>query len=127
MTRLRAVVADDTPAFLEGITVLVKDRCEIVATARDGFEALDAIEQSQPDLAVLDLSMPRLNGLEVAARALSAQSRLAVILCTIDKDDALIEAAAQAGAKGYVCKINLYRDLLPALDAITAGGVFFPS
>jgi DNA-binding NarL/FixJ family response regulator len=125
--KLRTVVADDMPAFLQGITVMVKDRCEIVATARDGDEALRAIGQFRPELAILDLSMPKLNGLEVAARALTAQPTLNVILCTLHHDDALIDAAAKAGAKGYICKVNLYRDLLPALDAIAAGGVFFPS
>lgn len=126
-SRLRTIIADDIPACLQMTQELLKDRCEIVATACNGFDALDAILRFQPDLAILDINMPGLNGLNVAEQAIREQPKLWVLLCTFHREQALIEAAATAGARGYVCKMNLYSDLLPAIEAISAGQVFFPA
>ena len=127
MGKLLAIVADDIPAPLRMTVRLLEDRCEVVATAGDGFEAIDAIRRIHPEIAVLDLSMPGLNGLEVARKAIQEQPTLRVIICSVHRDQAYIDAALEVGAKGYVCKMNLYRDLNRAVDTVAAGGVFFPT
>ena len=125
MTKLRTIVADDIPASLRTIVGLLGDRCEVVATARDGYEALDVIQRFDPDLAVLDIGMPGLNGLEVARRAAIQWPKLGIIICTVRQEQDFINAAAKAGARGYVFKMNLYQDLHLAVDAVAAGGVFW--
>ncbi len=104
---------------------LLQDRCEIVASARDGFEALDAIQRFHPDLAVLDLTMPGMSGLDVAEKATREKPMPGVIICTNRQEQMFIDAAIAAGARGYVFKMNLYSELVRAVDAVAAGGVFF--
>ena len=90
-TKLRTIVADDIPASLHMMVSTLEERCEIVATACDGLEALDAIRRFKPELAVLDLTMPRLNGLG-ALRAhqalyLSYDPTLRCLLAQRDRDN----------------------------------------
>ncbi len=97
-----------------------------MATAGDGYSALSAIREYKPDFAVLDIEMPGLNGIEIARKVTAEQPRLGVIICTVMQEKTLIDAAMEAGARGYVVKANLYSDLLPAVNAMAKGEVFFP-
>lgn len=124
--RIRIVLADDTPVCLQKWVFLLKDKFDIVAAAADGLSALEAIRAFKPDVAILDLEMPGLSGIEVTRKALEEQPALAVLICSVSREPEMIEAAAEAKARGYVFKINLLRDLVNAVEAVTNGRTFFP-
>jgi DNA-binding NarL/FixJ family response regulator len=88
---------------------------EVVATAADGLSALDLIRCYKPDLAVLDLSMPGISGIEVIAELARAYQNTPVVICSIMTDSEVVEAARQAGASAYVFKTHVERELIPAM------------
>jgi DNA-binding NarL/FixJ family response regulator len=98
---------------------------EIVAEASDGQEALRLCESATPDLVILDVAMPSLNGIEVAARARKRRPDLRVILLSMHSDESYIVRALSAGARGYLLKEATDDDLLPAVRAVAAGKTFF--
>ncbi len=122
----RTIVADDSPAWLDVMVGILEYRCEIVATGCNGFEALKLIQRFKPELAVLDLNMPGRSGLEVARGAIKECPTLWVIISTVEQERTFVDAAAEAGARGYVFKTNIHDDLLAAVDTVAAGGIFFP-
>jgi two-component system response regulator DegU len=97
-----------------------------VATAKDGTAALEAIQKFKPDVAVLDLEMPGLNGIEVTRESRKHLPTLAIVICSIHRNQQLIQAAADAGALGYVFKEDGFRDLVAAVDVVGRGTSFFP-
>jgi DNA-binding NarL/FixJ family response regulator len=123
---MRVVVADDNPRWLMMLASIVEAKYEVVSTAIDGKSALQSISQVKPDVAVLDLEMPELNGLQVTREIMSDGQRPPVVICSVDTTQELVEAARQAGAAGYVFKHCCTRDLLPAIEAVASGRVFFP-
>lgn len=126
LIRPTVVLADDIPASLATWENLLQGTCTVVATSPDGLSALDAIRKFKPDVAVLDINMPGLSGLDVARTAIAEQSTVGVILCSVNRDPGIIKAAAEAGVRGYVFKINLFHDLAKAVHAVVGGGQFFP-
>ena len=115
MARARIVVADDNPAFRQKLTSLLATDFDVVATAADGKSALDLARYHKPDLVVLDLGMPVLNGLEVT-RELAKHSP-SVVICTVETDPEIVEVLRQAGAIGYVVKMRVERDLILAVKS----------
>jgi DNA-binding NarL/FixJ family response regulator len=122
---MRVVVADDNPKWLRMLASIVEAKYEVVSTALDGKSALQSISQVKPDVAVLDLEMPGLNGLEVTRKIMGNGQRPPVVICSADTTPELVEAARRAGAAGYVFKHCCTRDLLPAIEAVASGRVFF--
>lgn len=98
---------------------------DIVAEASDGHEALRLCETALPDVAILDVAMPKLNGIEVAARARKQRPGLGVIVLSMHSDEAYVVRALAAGARGYLLKEATDDDLLPAVRAVAAGKTFF--
>ncbi len=98
---------------------------EIVGEARDGREALDLCETLRPDLAILDIAMPQLNGIEVASQALKQNPLLRVIMLSMYAHESYIIRALMAGAKGYLLKDAAEEDLLPAVRAVSQDRSFF--
>jgi DNA-binding NarL/FixJ family response regulator len=125
--KIRLVVADDVAVVLRLEVLLLQDTCDIVATASDGPSALEAIRKFKPDIAVLDLEMPGLSGIEVTRLAIEEQPRLGVIICSIYNDRDLVQWAKEAGVRGYVAKTDLFRNLPEAVKAGTSDGTFFHS
>jgi DNA-binding NarL/FixJ family response regulator len=126
MERPRIVVADDNCAFLEKLTSLLADDFEIMATASDGKSALELVRRCKPDLVVLDLGMPGLNGIEVTREIMtSALTDPPVVICSIETDSEVVESARQAGARGYVCKLRMHTDLILAIKSALKGKPFF--
>ena len=124
LSRLRIIVADDNPAFLQELTSLLKVEFDVVVTAADGKSALDLIRRYKPDLVVLDLGMPVISGLEVTRElAKCSQTPLAVI-CSVETDPELVEAARQAGAVAYVFKMRVRQDLILAVKSALQGKPF---
>ena len=122
MARLRIIVADDNPAFLRELISLLTAQFEVVATAADGKSALDLIRRYKPDLVVLDLAMPILNGIELT-RELAKHSP-SVVICSVETDPEIVEAARQVGALGYVFKVRVKRDLILAVKSAVQGRPF---
>jgi DNA-binding NarL/FixJ family response regulator len=96
----------------------------VTARARDGLEALDAIEASAPDVAVVDVRMPRLTGLEVSRRIARAGKDTAVVLYTAHGDAALLTEALDAGARGFVLKEAPLPELVRAVETVAAGRTY---
>jgi two-component system response regulator EvgA len=124
--KLRVLLADDHPKWLAMLVSIVGAECEVVATAVDGKSALQAISHFNPDVAVLDIGMPRLNGLDVTRELMKNGRRPAVVICSAHAMPELVEAAREAGASGFVCKQRCAQDLLPAVEAAGRGRLSFP-
>src|SRR2546421_7902646 len=127
MTRSRVLIADDHPTVLEHVTDMVSTEYEVVAAVSDGLAAVDAAVVLQPDVVILDVSMPVLNGLEVAARLIDGQHVPRIVFLTVHEDPEFLEAARNVGAHGYVVKRTITGDLLPAIRVVLSGGFAFPS
>ena len=114
-TRPRVVIADDHPGILNEITALLRPEFNVVATANDGVSALDCIRRLDPDIVLLDLYMPGMNGLEVVRTLTRTAVRAFAVIMSGADDRELAKAAIAAGAKAFVTKSRLRQDLLPAL------------
>ena len=120
------VLADDNAVSLATWKNLLQETCKVVATAADGPSALDAILQFKPDVAVLDINMPGLSGLDVARTAITEQPTAGIVLCSVMREPEIIQAAVDAGVRGYVFKVNVFPDLANAVAAVAGGGRFIP-
>jgi DNA-binding NarL/FixJ family response regulator len=127
---VRVLVADDHPLFREGVRTMLDatDDIDLVAEARDGGEALGMMAEHQVDVALLDVNMPGMSGIEAAGRIAVDFPSVAVLILTMFADDASVFAALRAGARGYVLKDAERDDLLRAIRAVARGeAIFSPS
>ena len=126
MTPLR-VLADDHGIVRRGLSALLsaESDVEIVGEASDGREALHLCETLEPDMAILDIAMPQLNGIEVAAQAIKHNPALKVIMLSMSAHESYVIRALVAGAKGYLLKDAADEDLGPAVRAVARGRSFF--
>jgi DNA-binding NarL/FixJ family response regulator len=123
--RVRCLVADDHPAILSAVTdFLQEEGIDVVAQARDGQEALAKIESVQPDVAIVDLQMPGLTGIELARKVTEARLPTGIVLYTGHGDRALLTEAVDVGARGYVLKEAPLPDLLRAIATVAEGGTY---
>jgi DNA-binding NarL/FixJ family response regulator len=119
------VVADDHPAVLEAVAeFLAQGGIEVLARARDGEEALERIEQRKPRVALVDVRMPKLGGIEVTRRAKRSTPDTAILLYTGYGDRALLTEALDAGVSGFVLKEAPMDDLLRAVHSVASGGTY---
>ena len=127
MAALRVLVADDHPLFRDGLrTVLAAtDDLLLVAEAGDGEEAVRLAVTEQIDVALFDVHMPGVNGIEAAARVAAQAPGVRVLMLTMFQDDTSIFAALRAGARGYVLKDADRTDLLRAVRAVGSGEAIF--
>lgn len=123
----KVVVADDNPAVLRKLVSLLEAEFHVVATADNGKLALECIRRYQPDIAVLDLEMPILNGVVVTRELMKLGASPAVVICSVESDPEVIEAAQQAGALGYVFKTRMAQDLIIAARSAARGERFISS
>jgi DNA-binding NarL/FixJ family response regulator len=122
---ITCLVADDHPAMVEAVSDVLADHgIEIVGRARDGEEALAKIETRKPGVALVDLRMPKLNGIEVARRAAKGSPATSVILYTAYGERALLTEAMDAGARGFVLKEAPLPDLVRAVEIVADGGTY---
>jgi len=122
--KLRIVVADDNTEFLQKYISVLETEFEVVATAADGQLALESVRRWRPDVVVLDLGMPVLNGIDVTKELMKHQPSPAVVICSIENDPEIFEGARQAGALGYVFKKRAERDLVVAVKSAARGQSF---
>jgi DNA-binding NarL/FixJ family response regulator len=121
---VRVLLADDNGAMLARVAAVLPPVCTVVGSVKDGRSALAAAEQLLPDVIVLDVSMPGLNGIEVAARLRELGSTAAVVFLSVHNEEELIQAAIEAGGLGYVVKTRLASDLGVAVREARAGRAF---
>jgi DNA-binding NarL/FixJ family response regulator len=124
---LRVLLADDHGIVRRGLRSLleVHPDIKVVGEAADGLEALRLCEETRPDVIVLDIGMPKLNGIDVAARVQKLPSPPHVIILSMHADESYIIRALAAGARAYLLKDATDEDLMPALRAAAAGKPFF--
>jgi DNA-binding NarL/FixJ family response regulator len=122
--RPRVLVVDDNRTVLARAALLLSEEFTVVGTAQDGYSALEAARELEPDVIVLDISMPGLSGLEVATRLRAARSTATIVFLTVHTEEEVIEAAAECGGIGYVTKPRLGSDLIFAVREAKAGRPF---
>ena len=123
---MRVLLADDHSIVRRGLRALLEEAGHtVVAEAGDGLEAIRLCEEHRPDLLILDIGMPRLNGIEVAARTQKLPRPPGVIILSMYGDESYIIRALAAGARAYVLKSATDEDLLPAVQAVASGKPFF--
>ncbi|MFE3327007.1 response regulator [Streptomyces sp. NPDC059176] len=127
-TRVRVVVADDHPIYREGITQALKQSglIEVVAEARDGAEALELLRTHQPDVAVVDYKLPKLDGLAVVHAAERDGLPVRVIVLSAYTDDSLVFRAVGEGAAGYLPKDATRGEIVDAVMKVARGGTALP-
>ena len=121
---VRVLIVDDNEPMLARAAAVLTPACAVVGTARDGPSALEAARSLEPDVIVLDISMPGMTGLEVASCLRQARSKAAVVFLTAHREEDFREAALAAGGIGYVLKPRLASDLIAAVQEARAGRRF---
>ena len=124
MTSVRVLLADDHQSFLAVATRLLQPEFEVVMTVGDGEALIVEAATLAPDVIVLDISMPKLNGIEAARRLNAAGCTAKIVFLTVHEDLDYVRGALAAGAHGYVLKPRLASDLLLALREVMANGSF---
>ena len=129
MNACRVMLVDDHALVRRGVAALLKanGRYVVVSEAGDGEDALAKLESVEADIVILDLDMPRLNGLEVIRRLLKRQPRSRILVLSMYDDEQFVAQALHDGARGYILKHAMDDELFHALDAITRGGRYISS
>jgi DNA-binding NarL/FixJ family response regulator len=129
LSRARVLIADDHEVVRKGLRSLleVDGGLEVVGEAADGREAVEKALAEKPDVVVLDIGMPEMNGLEATRRIVKEQPRTEVLILTVYESEELIREVLRAGARGYVLKTDAGRLLLTAVESVSAHKPFFTS
>jgi DNA-binding NarL/FixJ family response regulator len=124
--KIRIMIADDHALVREGIAAFLKmsDAYEIVAEASDGVEAIEAAKKHKPDIVLMDISMPKLGGLEATIELKKNNPAVKILVLTQYEDTVYIRRFLKAGASGYLLKTAVGTDLITAIESITAGKVY---
>ena len=127
MSAVRVLIVDDHPVFRAGMAAVLEDFDDVltVGQASDGAEALERVEELDPDVVLMDLRMPGVAGLEATARIGTGFPRTAVIVLTMDEDDDTVFAALRAGARGYLLKEADGDDIRRAILGVSRGEAVF--
>ena len=125
--RLRILVVDDHEGFRSGLEALLAaaERLEVVGTATDGSAATEMALDLQPDVVLMDLHMPVLNGIEATERIVQSSPHISVLVLTMLEDEESVFAAVRAGARGYLLKGARRAEILRSIEAVGAGEVIF--
>ena len=127
MPGARILVADDHEEVRNLIVRLLRRQFEVLAALGDGPAFLEAVDRLQPDVCILDISMPKMSGIEVAKRIKQRDAKIRIVFVTLHEDRDFQAAAFATGAEGYVTKAKIARDLLFAVGEVLAGRRFCQS
>ena len=127
MNKLRILVADDHEIVRRGLVSLIKSQpnWEVCAEADNGRQAVELAKQFRPGIAILDIGMPTLNGLEATRQILRDDPQIKILILTITDTDQAVRAVLDAGARGFLLKSDAARDLVSAIDALQSNKTFF--
>lgn len=127
MSKIRILLADDHELVRKGLRLLLERQphLEVVGEAADGREAVRLAEELSPEVVILDIAMPQLNGLDAAAQILRREARTQIIFLSMHSDESYLARALNAGAKGYLLKDSAEADLLRAVETVAQGRPFF--
>jgi DNA-binding NarL/FixJ family response regulator len=127
MKTIRVIVADDHTIIRSGLKALL-DRepdIEVVAEAADGRQAVQKAQELQPEVVLLDIAMPNLNGIEAARQIAAKHERMGIIILSMHSDESYVLKALKAGARGYLLKDSSESDVMNAVRAVNAGKAYF--
>ncbi|PWW23652.1 LuxR family two component transcriptional regulator [Geodermatophilus normandii] len=124
---LRIVVADDHPVYRDGLALLLGSvpGLEVVGTAADGAAAVEVVRDQLPDVVVMDVQMPVLDGIEATRRIAVETPSVGVVVLTMSEDDGTVFAAVRAGARGYLLKGADQEEVVRAITTVASGGAVF--
>ncbi len=127
--RIKVLMVDDHPLFRAGLRQVIQGdaRFELAGETGDGQEALRIIQEEKPDVAVLDVKLPGLNGLEIARQLQAKRSATRVIILTMHQEEELCNRALDFGARGFVLKENAVEEIVRAIAAVAAGDHYLSS
>jgi two-component system response regulator NreC len=127
LAKLRIILGDDHTMVRQGLRKILEDHrdWEVVGEAGDGREAVKKVLEHEPDVAVLDIGMPLLNGIEATRQIVKRAPSVRILILSMHSDEAYITQALQAGAKGYLLKDSADSDLIRAVTDVAAGRSFF--
>jgi DNA-binding NarL/FixJ family response regulator len=127
MTSVRIVLADDHTIMRNGLRLVLERQADfaIVGEASNGREAIEIVARETPDIVIMDISMPLLNGIEAARRITAEQPKTGVLILSMHSDESYILRALKAGTRGYLLKDSAEADLIQAVRAVRAGKAFF--
>ena len=129
MKKLRVLLVDDHAVVREGLRSLLShdQRFEIVGDAADGLQAIASVERLSPDVVVLDVSMPGMNGVQVTKRLKELHPDVKTVALTVHEEGGYLRSLMDAGASGYVLKRSAASELLRAIETVAEGGVYLDS
>ena len=122
--RPKVALADDHQGILDYVSNLLANDFEIVGSVSNGLEVPGLVEKNKPDLLVMDIGMPGMDGIQTARRLRKLGYKGKLIFLTVVQDEDYVSAAFAAGASGYVLKARMQSDLLPAIRQVLEGGSF---
>ena len=127
MAEIKLLLADDHEIVREGLRALLQAYrdCEIVGEAADGRQAVALVKELKPDIVILDISMPLLNGLEATRQILKIRPQTKVLILTMHESDSLIRDILDVGARGYILKTDVGTDLAKAVESLRWNKTFF--
>ncbi len=127
MTPIRILLADDHTVMRAGLRLLLERQpgFKVISEASDGRQAVEQAEATKPDVAVLDIAMPNLSGIEAAQRISAMLPQTRIIILSMHSDEGYVLRALKAGAKGYLLKDSAENDLIEAITAVSQGKAFF--
>ncbi len=127
MSKLRILLADDHTVLRAGLRSLLEQQphLEVVGEAGDGRQAIELTTTHDPDVVVMDIAMPGLNGIEATRQIVTQHSRAAVIILSMHSDESYVMRALKAGARGYLLKDSAEADLIRAIQVVSEGKSFF--
>jgi DNA-binding NarL/FixJ family response regulator len=125
----RILVVDDNEGWrrLAYLVLRIRPELQVICEASDGVEAVQKAEELRPDLILLDISLPKLNGIEAARRILQLSPNSKIVFLSVDDSQDVVQVALGTGALGYVDKAHAVSELLPAVDAVLRGTQFVSS
>ena len=124
MLRPRVLLADDHSLVLEGFRRILDAQCELVGMVEDGRALIEAAERAQPDIVILDVSMPLLNGIDAATELKKRQPSIKIIFVTMHADVDYVRSAFEAGASGYLLKRSAVDELEQAIKVVWGGHTY---
>lgn len=127
MDKLRILIAEDSASFRQGLRSLLQsvDALEVIGEATSGQAAIQLADQLQPDIVLMDLQMPGLNGIEATRQIVYTSPHISILMLTMFEDDESVFAALRAGARGYLLKGALKAEIVRAIQGVASGEAIF--